>query len=83
MAKPAGAPVEYSSSPGVIRSFCGRCGSPLTYRRNDAPGELDIMTVSLDNPRLVPPSFHVWTDDALDWDWNTETLTRYPRSRNG
>ncbi|MFS3135718.1 GFA family protein [Gluconacetobacter sacchari] len=78
-----GAPVEYSSSPGVIRSFCGRCGSPLTYRRNDAPGELDIMTVSLDNPRLVPPSFHVWTDDALDWDWNTETLTRYPRSRNG
>ena len=46
-----GAPVDYPSSPGVTRSFCGKCGSPLTYRRNDAPDELDVMTVSLDDQR--------------------------------
>ncbi|WP_408870840.1 GFA family protein [Gluconacetobacter takamatsuzukensis] len=78
-----GVPVDYVSSPGVIRSFCGRCGSPLTYRREDAPGERDVMTVSLDNPNAVPPTFHVWASEALDWDPITGDLPRYPRSRDG
>ena len=77
-----GAPVNYASSPGVTRSFCGRCGSPLTYRRDDAPDELDIMTVSLDDPGAVSPTFHVWTEDALDWDRLAGDLTRYRRSRS-
>jgi hypothetical protein len=29
----AGQPVEFQSSPPVTRSFCGRCGTPLTYRK--------------------------------------------------
>ena len=78
-----GAPVDYASSPGVTRSFCGRCGSPLTYRRRDTPGELDVMTVSLDNPSSVPPTFHVWTSEALDWDRLAGDLPAYPRTRNG
>jgi hypothetical protein len=77
-----GAPVDYTSSPGVTRNFCGRCGSPLTYRRDDTPDELDIMTVSLDNPNAIPPTFHVWTSEALDWDRLTGDLTGYLRSRN-
>lgn len=63
-----GALIDYISSPGVTRSFCGRCGSPLTYRRDDTPGELDVMTVSLDNPNTIHPTLHVWTGEALDWD---------------
>ena len=27
----SGLPTTYNSSPGVTRSFCGICGSPLTY----------------------------------------------------
>jgi hypothetical protein len=27
-----GQPNEYASSPGVRRSFCGTCGSPIAYR---------------------------------------------------
>ena len=78
-----GAPVDYASSPGVTRSFCGTCGSPLTYRRDDSPDELDVMTVSLDNPNAVPPTFHVWTSEALDWDRLTGELPSYLRSRDG
>lgn len=78
-----GKPVDYGSSPGVTRSFCGRCGSPLTYRRVDAPDELDVMTVSLDDPGAVPPAFHVWISEAVDWDQLAGNLPAYPRSRNG
>ncbi|WP_312861449.1 GFA family protein [Segnochrobactrum spirostomi] len=78
-----GLPVDYTSSPGVTRSFCGRCGSPLTYRPDDSPDELDVMTVSLDDPNAVAPTFHVWTSEALDWDDIAGPPTRYPRSRNG
>ena len=78
-----GAPVDFGSSPGVTRSFCGRCGSPLTYRRDDTPDELDVMTMSLDNSGAVPPTFHVWVSEALDWDRLSGSLPAYPRGRSG
>ena len=78
-----GTPVDYASSPGVTSSFCGRCGSPLTYRRADLPDELDVMTVSLDDPAAVPPTFHVWTSEALGWDHLAGDLPAHPRSRSG
>jgi len=77
-----GRPVDYASSSGVIRSFCGRCGSPLTYRRSDAPDELDVMTVSLDNPAAVAPTFHVWVSEALPWDRFGGDLPAYPGARH-
>jgi hypothetical protein len=78
-----GAPVDFASSPSVIRSFCGQCGSPLTYRRDGAPDELDVMTVSLDDPSAVPPTFHIWVSEALDWDCLAADLPAYPRTDNG
>ena len=76
-----GTPTGYTSSPGVTRSFCGRCGSPLTYRRDDAPDELDVMTLSLDDPAAAPPSFHVWTSQAVAWDRPAKNLPAHARSR--
>ena len=78
-----GTPVQYGSSPGVTRSFCGRCGSPLTYRRDDEIEKLDVMTVSLDNPHAVPPTVRLWLSDALDWDSFAGDLPSYPRGREG
>ena len=78
-----GQPTDYVSSPGVTRSFCGHCGSPLTYRRDDTPAAIDIMTVSLDDPEAVPPTFRVWTSEALDWDHLAADLPAYPRTACG
>jgi hypothetical protein len=63
----AGRPVEFSSSPSVTRTFCGRCGTPLTYRRASDGGTLDVTTCSLDDPERFPPVAHVWTSHQLSW----------------
>ena len=62
-----GTPAGYRSSPGVTRSFCARCGSPLTYRTETEPDRIDVMTCSLDDPEAFPPDFHVWVSHGLRW----------------
>jgi hypothetical protein len=64
----AGRPVEYASSPRVCRSFCGQCGTPLTYRREDRAREIDITLASLDRADTIAPADHIWMADALPWD---------------
>ena len=63
-----GEPVTFNSSPPVTRSFCGRCGSPLTYRTADQPETVDVMTCSLDDPETFAPTQHVWISDKLRWE---------------
>lgn len=74
-------PVEFSSSPTVFRSFCGCCGTPLTYRRDGRPGEIDITLASLDDPGVLPPTHHIWMEDALPWDQPGDGLPLYPQTR--
>lgn len=63
----AGTPVEFRSSPSVTRTFCGRCGTPLTYWITDYGPAIDVTTASLDEPNAFPPVFHVWTSHKLGW----------------
>ena len=78
-----GMPIDYSSSPGVTRSLCGRCGSPLTYRQGNNPSKLEVITVSLDNADAIPPTFHVWVSEAVAWDHWADDLPTYSRSCHG
>ena len=41
-----GRPNEYISSPGVRRSFCGTCGSPIAYRSERHRGLVDLFAGS-------------------------------------
>jgi hypothetical protein len=64
----AGQPGAYNSSPPATRSFCGRCGSPLTFTHTSYEGKkIDVTTVSLDNPEAFPPEGHLWTSQKLGW----------------
>ena len=63
----AGQPVRFKSSPPVIRTFCGRCGTSLTYERDDRPGEIDVTTGSLADPEAFPPTQHVFSEQKLSW----------------
>ena len=63
----SGTPRVFQSSPGVLRSFCEHCGSPLTYRSDLRPSEIDVTAVSLDDPTLFPPTREVWLQHRLAW----------------
>jgi hypothetical protein len=62
-----GVPVSFRSSPPVTRTFCGTCGTPLTYVHAERPGEIDVTTASLDDPEAFPPTHHAWHADGIGW----------------
>ena len=62
-----GTPRTHRSSPGVERTFCDRCGTPLTYTRDTLPGTIDVTTASLDDPTRFPPTREVWVAHRLPW----------------
>ena len=62
-----GRPVDFNSSQSVTRTFCGRCGTPLTYWTTTYGRTIDVTTCSLDDPEAFPPVGHVWTSHSLSW----------------
>ena len=78
-----GAPVLFRSSPGVERTFCGRCGTSLTYRRADRENTIDIHTATLDEPDAFPPVREIWLEEKIAWMATNDRFTQYPRSSTG
>lgn len=76
-----GDPVRYRSSPPVTRTFCGRCGTALTYARDGAE-TIDVTTISLDRADDLPPRDHIWTSHSPRWLRASESLPRFPRGRD-
>jgi hypothetical protein len=77
----AGEPVSYRSSPPVVRTFCGRCGTPLTYTHEKLPDVIDVTTCSLDDPEAFPPRDQVWTSHRIGWMETAADLPQFPRRR--
>lgn len=71
--------VSYVSSPPVVRTFCGRCGTTLTYVHEGRPDEIDVTTATLEDPNAIVPSGHLWGDDALTWERDPPSLPWRPR----
>ena len=76
-----GQPVEFSSTAPVRRTFCGSCGTPLTYAHQDSPASIDVTTCSLDDPHSFPPTHHSWLSDDVGWVRFGDGLPTYPQSR--
>ncbi|MEM9768108.1 MAG: GFA family protein [Cyanobacteria bacterium P01_D01_bin.71] len=76
-----GVPARFHSTAKGARTFCSRCGTPLTFEHADFPDELDITTGSLDNPNLLPPKDHTHTSSKLSWMVLNDGLPAYLESR--
>jgi hypothetical protein len=63
-----GHPASRHSSPKVVRTFCPRCGTPLTYRHTDEPDVLELTTATLDHPELYPPTLEIWVEHRIAWE---------------
>lgn len=60
-------PAERESSPGVRRSFCAACGTPMAYQSPTRPHEIDLYAAALDDPSSYAPTHHVHWNERLPW----------------
>ena len=71
---------KVSMSPGVTRSFCECCGSPLAGRYDYLPGMVYIALGLLDQAEKIPPTLHAHVDGKLPWLHIRDDLERHPGS---
>ena len=79
----AGRPVVFRSSPGVLRTFCGTCGTSLTYQREAEPQTIDATTATLDSPNDFAPTREIWLTHKLNWERANDTMAHYAESSRG
>jgi hypothetical protein len=75
-----GSPAAYRSSPRAIRSFCGRCGTPLSWQAVANLALVDVAIATLDDPAAVAPTLHLWTESRIAWFDTADHLPRQPKN---
>lgn len=77
-----GEPASFASSEHGTRSFCPRCGTPLTFRSSRLADEVDVTACSLDEPETLVPRDHTRTSSMLPWIELGDRLPRFPEERS-
>jgi hypothetical protein len=77
----AGEPSSFSSSDHGTRTFCPRCGTPLTFSSRKSGDEIDVTTGSLDEPAKVPPKIDIYVSSKLPWVVLDEDLPSFSTER--
>lgn len=63
----SGTPKTYRSSPGVERTFCGDCGTPLSFRSQKMADRMHLYVAALEQPEAFAPTLHVAHEEKLPW----------------
>ena len=78
-----GSPTIFTSSPPVRRGFCSQCGTQLSYQHIDAPTEIELTTLSLDEPGEVRPTREIWLSERVPWVPVNPQIEHYSRESSG
>jgi len=70
--------IEYQSSPGKHRFFCGTCGCRIYLRAEHRPGMVFVRAGSLDDDPHIKPQAHYWTSARAPWHDITDSLPQFP-----
>lgn len=70
-------PLVYESSPGIRRSFCGGCGTLLSYEDERLEGEVYAPVGVFNDPDTFEPTVHSWYSQKLGWFHTADGLPRY------
>ncbi len=73
-------PASYASSPGVSRSFCHTCGTPIAYEGERWPDEIHLFLCTLDDPESIRPQGHVHVSEQIAWLELADGLPRHAAS---
>ena len=58
---------EVRVTPGVVRTFCAACGSPLTGRYDYLPGRVYVPLGLLDQADAMAPGMHAHVAQKIIW----------------
>ncbi len=78
----SGEPTVHEPSPGVRRSFCGRCGTSLTLTDARFAEEVYVALAAFDDTDAPSPDIHIWRSERLPWLETTDELPRYVQFKN-
>lgn len=56
-----------TDGPPFFRSFCSRCGSPISGHGEAYPAIVFIKAGTLDDPSWVKPTAHIWHAEKQPW----------------
>jgi hypothetical protein len=57
----------FNSSPGVERTFCDHCGSPLSFRSKKMSDVMHFFAAAMEEPEKFAPTLHVAFEEKLPW----------------
>ncbi|MDE0306586.1 MAG: GFA family protein [Albidovulum sp.] len=60
-------PTRYESSPGIHRSFCGNCGTSMSFETAKLEDEIFLYAATMINPQDARPSHHIFWEEKLPW----------------
>ena len=63
------------------RAFCSRCGTPLQVKVDHQPETIDFPVVTLDDPEVVKPEFHIFFGSKVGWYDPGDNLPRHEKFR--
>jgi hypothetical protein len=63
----ANQPASYSSEDGVKRSFCGQCGSPISYESDRWRDQVHLYLGIFNDPAKIRPEDHVYCEEKIAW----------------
>ncbi|UGY11636.1 MULTISPECIES: GFA family protein [unclassified Phyllobacterium] len=78
-------PKTFSRTSGVVRSFCGTCGTSIGYEDEGIAGEIYLTIGFFDHPEHFAPAAHAYWQLKLPWIAFDDTLPRidqYSRPRD-
>lgn len=52
---------------GVTRSFCGECGSPVSYEYKNRPDEIHMQLGLFDDLERLVPQDHSFLEEKVSW----------------
>jgi hypothetical protein len=63
------------------RAFCNECGAPLYVHVDHQPDTVDFSVVTLDDPGVVEPEFHIFWGSKVPWFNPTDALPKHDKFR--
>jgi len=74
---------EYESSPGNLRAFCSRCGSPLYGTIKEAPSIRRVRLGTLNSVDRATSVAHIWVGSKSEWFDITDSLEQFQEEPPG